>query len=106
MFNFELTELTQAQIEELAKPLIQFKQCYATSNIDVGKIKVELNLPLKATAVFIKQRATRIPLQLQDRVQNLLDILTHFDILGPVNTESLNTGNTFINPVTILKKGE
>ena len=63
------------------------------------KIKVEQNLPLKATAVFKKQRATRIPLQLQERVQHLLDILTQFGIIAPLNTDSLTTGN----PVTILK---
>ena len=71
-----------------------------------GKFKLELNLPLKATAIIKKQRATRIPLQLQDRLQQLLDIFTHFDIIAPVNTDSLTTGSTFINPVLILKKGE
>ena len=63
-------------------------------------------MSLKATAVIKKRRATRIPLQLQDRVQHLLNILTHFDIIAPVNTDSLTTGNTFINPVIILKTGE
>ena len=106
MFNIEHTKLTQPQFEELAELLIQFKQCYATSKIDIGKVKVQLNLPLKATAIFKKQRATRIPLQLQDKVQLLLDMLTHFDITSPVNTDTLSTENTFINPVIILKKRE
>ena len=44
------------------------------SYVDVRKNEVELNLPLKATAVFKKQRAARIPLQLQDRVQQLINI--------------------------------
>ena len=52
MFDFEHTKLTQPKFEELAKLLIQLQQCYATSKFDVGKIKVELNLPLKAKAVF------------------------------------------------------
>ena len=106
VFNFEQTKLKQSQFEELAELLIQFKQCYATSKFDVGKVKVELDLPLKATAVLKKQRATRITLQLQDKVQHLLDILTQFDIISALNTDSLTTENTFINPVIILKKGE
>ena len=61
---------------------------------------------LRATAIFTKLRATRIPHQLQNRVQHLLDIMTHFDFIAPVNTGTLTTGNTFINPVIILKKGE
>ena len=106
MFNFEHTKLTQSQFGQLAQLLTQFHKFHATSKFDVGKIKVNLNLPLKATAIFEKQRAIRIPLHLQDRVQHLLDILTHFDIIAPVNTVSLTTRNTFIKPVIILKKGE
>ena len=94
MFNFEHTKSTQTQFEKLAQLLTQFQKCYATSKFHVGKIKVELNLPLKANAIFKKQRATRIPLQLQDRLQHLLDILTHLDIIAPVS------------PVIILKKAE
>ena len=63
-------------------------------------------MPLKATAVFKKQRATRIPLQLQVRVQHLLDIITHFIIIAFVNTDSLTTGYTFVNLVIILRKAE
>ena len=106
MFNFEHTKSIQTQFEKLAQLLTQLQKCYATSKFDVGKVKVELNLPLKATAIFKKQRATRIPLQLQDKVQHLLDILTHINIIAPVNTGSLTTRNTFINPVIILKKRE
>ena len=99
-------KLTPAQFEQLAHFSHNFKQCYATSKFDVGKIKIELNLPLKAAAVFKKQRANRIILQLQNRVQHLLDILAHFDIIAPFNIDSLATGNTFINAVIILRKKE
>ena len=95
MFNFKHTKLNQQQIEQLAKLLIQFHQCYATSKFDVAKFKVQLNRPLKATTVFKKQRDTRISLQLEEKVQHLLDILTHFDIIAAVNTDSLTTGNTY-----------
>ena len=43
---------------------------------------------------------------MQDRVQHLLHILTHFDIIVLLNTDSPTTGNPFINPVIIHKKGE
>ena len=57
-----------------------------------------------ATAIFKEPKTARIPLHSQDRVKHLLDISTHFDIIAPVNTDSLTTGNTFINTVIILKK--
>ena len=52
IFNFEHIKLTQTQFEELAQLLTRFRQCYATTKFDVGKIRVELNLPLKLTAIF------------------------------------------------------
>ena len=105
MFNFEHTKITQPQFEKLAQLLTKSKQCYATSKFDGGKIEEELKLPLRTTVLFKTQRANRIPLQLQeDRVQHLLDILTHFDIIAPVNTYSLTAGNTFVTPINILKK--
>ena len=47
-----------------------------------------------------------MPLQLQEQVQQLLDILARFDNISPLNTDSFTTGNTFINPVLKLKKAE
>ena len=91
MFKFEHTKLTQTQSEALTQFLTKFEQCYGTSKFNVVKIKVELSLALKATAIFKKQRSTRIQLQLQDRVQHLLDILINFDIIAPLNTDSLTT---------------
>ena len=55
MFKFEHTKLTQTQFEKLAHLLKQFQKCYANSKFIVGKVKVELNLPLKATAIFKKK---------------------------------------------------
>ena len=54
MFTFEHTKLNQEQSEQLAHFLIWFRSnlSSATSEFDVAKINVELNLPLKATAVF------------------------------------------------------
>ena len=86
-------------MEQLAQFLIHCKNCYAFSKFDVGKIKDELNIPLKSTAVFKKQRATRIILQLKELVQNIHDILTLFVIISLVDTNSLTTGVKFINPV-------
>ena len=59
---------------------------------------------MKGLAIFEEQRATRKPLQLQERVKQLLDILTHFDMVAPSNADSLTTENTFFNPVIILKR--
>ena len=106
MFNFQHSQITQDEFEKLAKQLIKYSSVYATSKFDVGKISSSLHLPLKPDAVFKKQRASKVPIHLHDKVNRLLDILEQYNIISPVNREEQPKGNTFINPVIILAKGE
>ena len=106
MFNFQHSQITQDEFDKLAKQLIKYSSVYATSKFDVGKISSSLHLPLKPDAVFKKQRASKVPIHLHDKVNRLLDILEQYKIISPVNKEEQPKGNTFINPVIILAKGE
>ena len=105
MFNFQHSQITQKEFDKLAE-LLKFPTVYATSKFDVGKISSPLHLPLKPDAVFKKQRASKVPIHLQDKVNRLLDILEQYEIISPVNKEEQPRSNTFINPVIILAKGE
>ena len=104
MFDFQHSHLTQ--FEKVVKIILNYNQVYATTKFDVGKTKVKLNLPMKKDAVFKKQRISKVPIHLRERIQKLLDVLKKYDITAPVNKEQLSTGNTFTNPVIILRKGE
>ena len=95
MFNFEHSQITQMEFDKLAKQLF-----------DVGKISSSLHLPLKPDAVFKRQRASKVPIHLHDKVSRLLDILEQYKIISPVKKEQQPKGNTFINPVIILAKRE
>ena len=79
---------------------------YALSKFDVGKVSSPLCLHLKPDAVFKKQRASKVSNDDQDKVNRLLGILEQYEIISPVNKEEQANGNTFINPVIILAKGE
>ena len=106
MFNFEHSQITQIEFDKLAKQLLKYSSVYATSKFDFGKISSSLHLPLKPDAVFKKQRASKVPIHLHDKVNRLLDILEQYEIISPVNKEEQPNGHTFINPVIILAKGE
>ena len=106
MFNFEHSQITQTEFDKLAKQLLKYSTVYATSKFDVGKISSSLHLPLKPDAVFKKQRASKVTIHLHDKKNRLLDILEQYKIISPVNKEEEQEGNTFINPVIILAKGE
>ena len=106
MFNFQHSQIAQNEFDNLAKQLIKYSTVYATSKFDVGKISSSLHLPLKPDTVFKKQRASKVPIHLHDKVNRLLDILEQYEIISPVNNEEQPKGNTSINPVIILAKGE
>ena len=106
MFYFEHSQITQNEFNKLAKQLLKYSTIYATSKYDVGKVSSSLHLPLKPDAVFKKQRAIKVPIHLHDNVNRLLDILEQYEIISPVNKEEQPKGNTFINPVIILAKGQ
>ena len=106
MFDFQHSHLTQSEFEKVVTIILDYRQVYATTKFDVGKAKVKLNLPIKKDAIFKKQRISKVPIHLRERIQKLLDVLKKYDIIAPVNKEQLSTGNTITNPVIILRKGE
>ena len=105
-FDFQHSHLTHKEFEKIVTIILEYKQVYTTTKFDVGKTKVKLNLPMKKDALFKKQRISKVPIHLRERIQKLLDVLKKYDIIAPVNKEQLSTGNTFTNPVNILRKGE
>ena len=106
MFDFQHSHLTQEEFEKIVTIILEYKEVYATTKFDVGKTKVKLNLRMKKDVIFKKQRISKVPIHLGKRIQKLLDVLKKYDIIAPVNKEQLSTGNTFTNPVIILRKGE
>ena len=106
MFNYEHSQITQIGFDKLAKKRLKYSSIYAISKFDVGKITSSLHLPLKPDAIFKTQRAIKVPIHLHDKVNRLLDILEQYEIISSVNKEKQPKGNTFINPVMLLAKGE
>ena len=106
MFRFQHSQITQNEFDKIAKQLIQYSSVYSTSEFDVGKVSSSLQLPLKPDAVFKKQRASKVPNHLHDKVNRLLNILEQYEIISPVNKEEQPKGNTLIIPVIILAKCE
>ena len=98
MFNFQHSQITQKEFDKLAELLLKFLTVYATSKLDVGQISSPLHLPLKPDAVFKKQRASKIPIHLEDKVNTLLDILGQYEIISPVNKQN----NQKVTPLSTL----
>ena len=100
MFNFQHSQITPNEFDKLAKLLLKYPTVYATSKFDVGKISSPLHLPLKPDAIFKKQRASKVPIHLHDKVNRLLVILEQYEIISPINKEEQQKGSTFITQLS------
>ena len=105
MFSFEHSQITQRDLEQLAEVLLVYPMISAASKFDVAKVNLPLHLSLRPDAIFKKQRASKVPIHLQDKVQILLDILYQNEINSLVFKKKQPKGNTFTNPVITLAKG-
>ena len=106
MFNFQHSLITQNEFDKLAKQKKKFSSAYATSKFDDGKISSSLHLLLQPDAVFKKQRASKVPIHLHDKVNRLLNVLEQNEIMSPVNKEEQRKVNKFINPFYHPSKSE
>ena len=52
MFNFQQSQITPPNFEQLAELLLKYPMVYATSKFDFGKVNLPLRLPLKPDAVL------------------------------------------------------
>ena len=87
MFNFQHSQITQKEFEGANELVLKYPKVYATSKFDIGNVNSPLHLPLKPDAVFKKQRASKVPIHLHDKVNRPLDILKQNEIISPLNKE-------------------
>ena len=87
MCDFQRSHLIQIQFENVIEISLKYRNIYATTKFDVGKAKVKLSLPMKKYAICKKQRISKVPIHLRERIQKLHDVLKKYDIIAPVNKE-------------------
>ena len=76
-------------MEQLAELILKYPMIYFRSKLEFGKTHSPLYLPLNPNAVFKKQGASRVPIHLQDKVNRLLDILEQYEIISPINKQTM-----------------
>ena len=76
---------------------------YATSKFG-RKNTITVTSSTEIQRSFQKQRASKVPIHLQDKVNRLLDILEQYEIISPINKEQQPEENTITFPVIILAK--
>ena len=88
---------------ELIEIILQDNDVYSHHKYDIRRTKHKFHLPLKKDATFKKQRPSKIPIHLRDKLEKLMDELIQAGIIRELN-ENDDMNSWFANPVIILPK--
>ena len=102
-FDFTQSDISDDEFADLIQMLIEDQDVYSHHKYDIGKTKHKFHIPLKKDATFKKQRPSKIPVHLRDKLDKLMDELIQAGIVRELN-EKDDMNSWFVNPVIILPK--
>ena len=102
-FNFTESDISDDEFVDLIQMLIEDQDVYSHHKSDIGKTKHKIHIPLKKDATFKKQRPSKIPVHLRDKLDKVIDELIQAGIVRELN-EKDDMNSWFVNPVIILPK--
>ena len=80
-FDFRYTDLQDEELVVLIDLLIDAADVYSQHKFDVGKVRQKFHVTLKANSELKKQRPSKVPLHLKDKLEKLLGQLQEADII-------------------------
>ena len=81
--------------------LIDSKDVYSLHKFDEGKTRQKFNVTLKPNVELKRQRASKVPLHLKDKLEKLLTQLKDADIIREMGDDDEN-GSLFVNPIILM----
>ena len=85
--------------------LIDSKDVYSLHKFDVGKTRQKFHVTLKLNVELKRQRASKVPLHLKDKLEKLLTQLKDADIIREMGDDD-EMGSLFVNPIILMPKND
>ena len=85
--------------------LIDSKDVYSLHKFDVGKTRQKFHVTLKPNVELKRQRASKVPLHLKDKLEKLLTQLGDADIIREMG-DGDEMGSLFVNPMILMPKND
>ena len=104
-FDFQYSDITDNEMPLLIDMLIDSKDVYSLHKFDVGKTRQKFHVTFKANVELKRQRASRVPLHLKDKLEKLLTQLKDADIIREMGEED-EMGSLFVNPIILMPKND
>ena len=102
-FDFRYSDLTDEELVLLIDLLMDARDVYSQHKFDVGKTRQKFNIKLEQGAILKRQRPSKVPLHLREKLEKLLTQLKEADIIREMGDDD-EMGSLFVNPIILQPK--
>ena len=104
-FDFQFCDITNEEMTFLVDMLIDSRDVYSQHNFDVGKMHQKFHVTLKPNMEMKRQRPSKTPLHLKEKLERLLTQLKDADIFREMGDDD-EMGSHFVNPTILVPKSD
>ena len=104
-FNFQYSDITDEEMTLLVDMLLDFWDVYSRHKYDVGKTRQKFYVTLKPKAELKRQRPSKVPLHLKEKLEKHLTQLKDADVIREMGDDD-EIGSLFVNPIILMPKSD
>ena len=103
--DFQYTDLEDEELVILIDMIIDSRDVYSQHKFDIGQTKQKFHVTPKPNSELRKQRPSKVPLHLKDKLEKLLGQLQETGIIREMGDDD-ELGSLFVNPIILLPKAD
>ena len=100
-FDFRYSDITDEEMILLIDTLVDARDVYSQHKFDVGTTRQKFHVTLKPNVELKRQRPSKVPLHLKEKLEKLLTQLKEADIIHEMGDDD-EMGSLFVNPSDYL----
>ena len=99
--NFQFSDITDEEMILLIDMLVDARDVYSQHKFDVVKTRQIFHVTLKSNVELKRQRPSKVPLHLKEKLEKLLTQIKDADIIREMGDDD-EMGSLFVNPIIVM----
>ena len=104
-FDFQYSDITDEEMILLIDMLVDALDVYSEHKFDVGKTRQKFHVTLKPNVELKRQRPSKVPLHLKEKLEKLLIQIEDADIIHEMGDDD-EMGSLFVNPIILMPEND
>ena len=104
-FDFQFSDISDEEMTLLIDMLNDSRNVYSQHKFDAGETRQMFHVTLKSNVDLKRQRPSKVPLHLKEKLEKLLTQLKEADIIREMGDDD-EMGSLFVNPIILMPKSD